>query len=96
MTANDKALEARTVELMREAVGFEKVVAHLPQLGAEDFAAFSRRVPGCYLFLGIRNVEKGIVHMLHTPKFDVDEDCIELGVTAMSEALLAHGRTWGR
>ena len=33
----------------------DDVVAHPPQLGAEDFAAFSRRVPGCYLFLGIRN-----------------------------------------
>lgn len=96
LTANDVALEARTVELMREAVGFDRVVAHLPQLGAEDFAAFSRRVPGCYLFLGIRNEAKGIVHMLHTPRFDVDEDCIELGVTAMSEALLAHGKTWVR
>lgn len=94
LTANDPGLEARCVELMREVVGAEVLVSHPAQMGAEDFAAFSRRVPGCYLFLGTRNVARGIVHMLHTPQFDVDEACLELGVRAMSAALLRLGKTW--
>ena len=94
LTANDPTLEARAVELLRQIVGPERLVHHLPQLGAEDFAAFSTRVPGCYLFLGVRNEARGIVHMIHTPQFDVDEACLPLGVAAMSQALLRLAREW--
>lgn len=88
LTANDQELEARAVSLIREKCGSDVVESHLPQLGAEDFSAFSRRIPGCYLFLGIRNEGKGIIHPLHTPNFDVDEACLGLGVRAMTEVLL--------
>lgn len=94
LTENDRTLEARTVSIMQDVVGQERMVSHLPQMGAEDFAAFSTRVPGCYLFLGIRNEDRGITHMLHTTKFDVDEDCLPLGVYAMGETLLRLGATW--
>mgnify|MGYP000100138696 CR=1 FL=1 len=94
LVANNVNLEARCVQHMREALGDQALVHHLPQLGAEDFAAFSQAVPACYLFLGIRNESKGITHMLHTPKFDVDEDCISLGVQAMSHAMLQIGQRW--
>lgn len=93
LTANDAALERFAVETIRRS-GAVEVVPFKPQMGAEDFAAFSRRVPGCYLFLGVRNEERGITHMIHTPRFDVDERCIELGVDAMSDVLIAASRDW--
>jgi amidohydrolase len=88
LTANDPALERRVVDRLMHRFGDDVIVAHPPQLGAEDFSAFSRRVPGCYLFLGVRNRARGIDSALHTPTFDVDEDCIGLGVTALTEILL--------
>ncbi len=88
LTANDEALESRVVARLKDRFGPEVIVSHPPQLGAEDFSAFSRRVPGCYLFLGVRNRDRGIEHALHTPSFDVDEDCIGLGVDALTEILL--------
>lgn len=91
LTANDPDLERRTVGHLRDILGTDAVVPHLPQLGAEDFAAFSSRVPGCYLFLGVRNEAEGITHMIHTPRFDVDESCLPLAVGAMSEALIRMG-----
>lgn len=94
LTANDPRLEARTTSILRELLGDEAVVPHPAQLGAEDFCAFSTRVPSCYLFLGVRNVEKGIKHMIHTPRFDVDEDCLPLAIDAMSETLLRLGKQW--
>lgn len=88
---NDLDLERTTVDALRSA--FDDVaVEHPPQLASEDFDAFSRRVPGCYLFLGIRNESQGIVHGLHTPEFDVDERCLAVGVGTMSEALARVGR----
>ncbi|TVQ97528.1 MAG: amidohydrolase [Deltaproteobacteria bacterium] len=93
LTANHPALEAAVLERIGQA-GLATPTLHPPQLGAEDFAAFSRRVPGCYLFLGVRNEERGIVHPIHTPRFDVDEDCLSIGRDAMVDALLHVGRHW--
>lgn len=91
LVANDVSLESSAVAIIKEQLGDAIVTSHQPQLGAEDFSAFSRRIPGCYLFLGIRNEARGITHALHTPHFDVDEDCIGVGVAAMTEVLLAKG-----
>ncbi|MFU8807124.1 MAG: M20 metallopeptidase family protein, partial [Bradymonadaceae bacterium] len=88
LTANDESLEREVVEILKISSGAEQVVAHLPQLGAEDFAAFSTRVPGCYLFLGVRNEDKGITHMIHTPHFDVDEEHLRHLVDAKVDAVL--------
>ncbi len=93
LTANQPALEAFATETIAMA-GSAEVVPFRPQMGAEDFAAFSRRVPGCYLFLGVRNEERGITHMIHTPRFDVDESCLEPGAHSMTEVLLRAGREW--
>lgn len=94
LTKNDIELERKTVSTLRKKVGSNALVNHLPQLGAEDFSAFSDRVPSCYLFLGVRNEEKGIVHMIHTSEFDVDEDCIFPAVVAMQETLFDLAQTW--
>lgn len=94
LTANDPVLESFVVESVEQGDSGLTPTTFLPQMGAEDFAAFSRRVPGAYLFLGVRNEERGIVHMIHTPRFDVDERCIAMGVAAMRDALLAAGSRW--
>lgn len=85
---NDQRLEAQAVATIADRLGDSVVTNHPPQLGAEDFSAFSQRIPGCYLFLGIRNEQQGITHALHTPRFDVDESCIGVGVEAMTEVLI--------
>ena len=94
LTANAPALEqfvGGVIATEHPEVGFTPFQS---QMGAEDFAAFSRRVPGCYLFLGVRNEARGITHMIHTPRFDVDERAIGIGVRAMSDALVAAGQRW--
>ena len=57
------------------------------QMGAEDFAAFSRCLPSVYFLLGVRNEATGCVHGLHSPRFDVDERCIQYGVENMAHLL---------
>jgi amidohydrolase len=51
-----------------------------PAMGVESFAYFSLQKPAAFYFLGIRNEEKDIVYPLHNSNFDVDEDCISVGV----------------
>jgi len=90
VTVNHSDLVQKAVPLLEEILGKENVVLQKPQMGAEDFACFAERVPGLYLWLGVRNEKKGITEMLHTPRFDVDEACIPLGVEALSEIVVRY------
>lgn len=56
-------------------------------MGGEDFGYFTQQKKGCYIFVGCRNEEKGITHMLHNPRFDIDEECLVYG-TAMHVGLV--------
>ncbi len=51
-----------------------------PSMGGEDFSYYLERVPGAFMFLGIRNESKGITSPHHSPTFDVDESILEKGV----------------
>ncbi len=53
-------------------------------MAAEDFAFYSQEVDACFYRLGIRNEEKGITSGLHTPTFNVDESCLEVGPGLMA------------
>ena len=57
-------------------------------MGAEDFAFYLQKVPGVFIFLGIRNEEKGIIYPHHHPRFDVDESVLWKGSALYS--LLAY------
>jgi amidohydrolase len=54
----------------------------------EDFAYYTKRVPGAMFWLGGANPSEGKFAMLHTPDFDVDERCIETGTIAMATLLV--------
>lgn len=49
-------------------------------MGAEDFAYYSRKIPSSFIFIGSRNAEKGFVNLAHQPRFDIDEDAINIGI----------------
>ena len=54
------------------------------RMGAEDFAFYSHKIPGCFFRLGTRNEARGITIGGHTPTFDVDENAIEIGMGMMA------------
>lgn len=56
------------------------IFPHPPSMAGEDFGYYSQQIPACFIFLGCRNEKKGITAMLHSPYFDLDEDCIETGI----------------
>lgn len=71
-------LVKRNVEDM---LGHDKVVMKSkPSLGAEDFSFFIENTKGAFYHLGCRNEEKKITSLLHTSNFDIDEDCLPIGV----------------
>jgi len=49
--------------------------------GGDDFAWFTREIPGSYVRLGVHNAEADGPRLdLHAGHFDVDERAIDLGV----------------
>lgn len=51
-----------------------------PSMGVEDFSFFAAAAPSAFYRLGCRNEDKGIIHGAHTGKFNIDEDCLPIGV----------------
>ncbi|MBF8984470.1 amidohydrolase [Lutibacter sp. B2] len=60
----------------------ENNLAHIkePSLGVEDFSYFAAEKPSAFFTLGCRNLEKGIEGHAHHPLFDIDEECLPIGV----------------
>jgi len=49
-------------------------------MGVEDFSFFMQERPGSFYHLGCGNPGKGISAALHSNGFDIDEDCLPIGV----------------
>jgi amidohydrolase len=82
-TVNDPAMAELARAAAAEVVGAGNVVTHIRTMGGEDFSAFLHEVPGAFLAIGSRNTARGLVHMHHHPRFDVDEDCLEIGAAVL-------------
>jgi amidohydrolase len=73
------------------AFGDDAVVDVEQSWGGDDFAWFTRQVPGSYVRLGVRT-PGGPTLDLHHGHFDVDEHAIELGVRLLVNAVREHYR----
>lgn len=78
---NDDSMLELLKDSAAEQLGEDNVIdLDKPSLGVESFAYFSMERPSVFYFLGCRNEEKGITHPAHSSKFDIDEDCMAVGV----------------
>jgi amidohydrolase len=75
-----------------ELLGEERLAAadEVRTMGAEDFAEFSSRVPGCFFFVGARDPSIGADFPHHSPHFDISEECLPIGVEVMEQAALGY------
>lgn len=75
-----KFFKQKAIELLGK-----KNVKELPiRMTADDFAYYLQKVPGTYYRLGTGNKKKGIIHNVHTPYFDIDENALFYGVATLS------------
>jgi amidohydrolase len=81
---NNEQLSAAARSKAESFLGKENVEETELRMGAEDFAFYSHKIPGCFFRLGTGNVAKGITIGGHTPTFNIDEDAIEIGMGMMA------------
>lgn len=64
-----------------ELLGKDRIVhREKPSMGVEDFSYFVNEREGAFYHLGCMNAERGITAPLHNGMFDIDEDCLPIGV----------------
>jgi amidohydrolase len=80
--------DARICEIVRramvEVVGEENILDGRRTMGGEDFASFLAGVPGCFFFIGAAPSKTPEPH--HSPRFDIDERGLALGLEIMTRA----------
>lgn len=81
---NNEQLNTVAKTNAQEYIGTEKVEETEIRMGAEDFGYYSQQIPGCFFRLGTGNKAKGITAGVHTPRFNIDEDAIEIGIGIMA------------
>ncbi len=81
---NDPKLVEGSLPALRRMAGDKNVIEAPMRMGAEDFSYYEKVVPGFFYRLGSGNPKKGIVAEAHTPEFDIDEECLVVGVKTMT------------
>lgn len=80
------------VQLVREAaadvLGDKSLIVDHRSMAGEDFAAYAKRVPAAFVFLGSGNPEKGTDYPHHNPRFNIDEDTMPTGVELFVQTAL--------
>ncbi|HUM96591.1 MAG TPA: M20 family metallopeptidase [Chitinophagaceae bacterium] len=81
---NNEALTINAFNLAKEYMGNDKVSETELRMGAEDFGYYAQQIPACFYRLGTMNAAKGIIAGVHTPRFNIDENAIEIGMGMMA------------
>lgn len=81
---NDEIVTELARSAAEEYLGQENVVELDMRMTGEDFSYYTHHMPGCFYRLGVGNEQKGINSGLHTPTFNVDEKCLDVGTGMMS------------
>ena len=62
------------------------VTSHFATMGSEDMAFMMQDIPGCFIFVGSANSDKGLDAPHHHPRFDIDEEALPKGAALMAAA----------
>jgi amidohydrolase len=81
---NDPDLSSKMREAIVAFAGADRVVDLDLWTAAEDFAWYTQEIPGCFYRIGTRNESRGIIHGLHTPQFDVEEEALKTSTGLMA------------
>jgi amidohydrolase len=81
---NNPDLTDHCIQLCSDILN-ENNIHNLPiRMASEDFSFFSQECPSSFFRLGVANSNKGITHLVHTSKFDIDHEAIRIGLNLMS------------
>jgi amidohydrolase len=93
---NDEAFTQQAIDSVKAMLGAQGI-AHIPHAAAwrRGLCFFSQRVPSLKFRLGVCNEARGMVHGVHTSRFDLDEDALPIGTAALACVAMDYVRKGG-
>ena len=82
---NEPVLTNKILRLAEHLLGKENVVAMPMRMGAEDFSFYGHHCAASFFRLGTGNDKKGTTITVHNSKFEIDEDALIVGSSAMAK-----------
>ena len=90
MVFNDLSLAAEVAAIAEETSEVDAIIDLLePSMGAEDFAYFAQKAPGCLVRLGVGFEGEEDAPMLHSPEFRLNEQALPVGVSLLRSLAMA-------
>jgi amidohydrolase len=87
---NDRDLAKQAQATANRLFPDAEIKGDVQTMGSEDFAYMMEEIPGCYIFVGSANAEKGLDAMHHHPRFDIDETSLENAVGLVASLALEY------
>ena len=84
---NDPEVSERVRNAMRRQGYGDENFLYERTTASEDVGEFMVDIPGMYFFVGSADPAQGEGYPHHHPLFDIDEDCLPIGVEVMAAAL---------
>jgi amidohydrolase len=91
VTVNHAELTSFAAPVLERIAGREAVAVGDKVCGAEDFSFFQQKVPGFFYFIGCTrpDIDAASAAPNHSPRFEVDEACLETGVRTLGGLALS-------
>jgi len=81
---NDEKATAKAMQFSRSYLGEEQIEDLDIRMTAEDFAYYTREIPGTFFRLGTGNNTKETTNPLHSSTFNIDEEALKTGMGHLS------------
>jgi amidohydrolase len=83
---NNDLLAERVRKVAASVLPGYPVASNFATMGSEDMAYMMQDIPGCFIFVGSANSEKGLDAPHHHPRFDIDEEALPRGAALLAAA----------
>lgn len=83
---NDPSITDRVKQVAESLLPESYIAEHYRSMVSEDMAFIMQEIPGCYIFVGSANPDKGLDASHHHPRFDFDEKILPYAVALVAAA----------
>lgn len=88
---NDEDVTKLAMAAASQVVGRENILTHgVSVMLGDDFAEFSRRIPGVYYFVGTASKSAHSTYEHHNPHFNIDERSLSIAVQMQAEMVVKY------
>lgn len=82
---NEPTVTASARRAVSKVLGEARLIKTSPTMIGEDFSFYLEGKPGSFAFIGTGNPQKGILHPLHSSRFDLDEGVLAGGAAVYAQ-----------